>query len=60
MTVLRLGSSGPLVGALHQRLLEAGHSVDRGELETEVYGISTERAVRVLQASPDPLCGTRT
>jgi peptidoglycan hydrolase-like protein with peptidoglycan-binding domain len=50
MTVLRVGDSGPLVGKLHQDLLEAGEGIEASELTGSVFGQSTYTAVRAFQA----------
>jgi hypothetical protein len=46
---MRLGSFGPLVGKLHQALIESGATVAADELDLEVYGTSTDTAVRAFQ-----------
>jgi hypothetical protein len=46
----KLGDSGPQVGDLQQHLIEAGISVDHGELATSTFGASTDGAVRAWQA----------
>lgn len=51
MTTLRLGSLGPTVGDLHQRLIEAGEQVDQDELKRAFFGESTKAAVVDFQQS---------
>jgi len=63
-STLKLGSTGPDVGALHQALIEAGASIDPTELSKVSYGPSTYSAVAAFQAAngltPDGICGPKT
>jgi hypothetical protein len=54
---LRLGARGPEVGVAQQALLEAGLSVDAGELALSEFGASTELAVHAFQAAHVDLQG---
>ncbi len=62
--MLKLGDSGPLVGALQQHLLEQGLHVVQSELNTNTFGAATEAALKTFQASqkliPDGVCGPKT
>lgn len=49
--LLILGSQGPDVGRVHQLLLEAGETIDQGELRQAFYGQETRGAVLDFQAS---------
>lgn len=63
-STLKLGSTGPDVGALHQALIEAGASIDPTELSKVSYGPSTYSAVAAFQAAngltPDGIVGPKT
>lgn len=49
--MLRYGDQGDAVGAIQQRLIEAGLGVDAGELSVHSFGPSTQVAVRAFQSS---------
>ncbi len=48
---LKTGSRGADVGALQQQLVEAGYTIDGGDLALEAFGPSTEEALRAFQAA---------
>src|SRR3954466_12071399 len=48
-TGLRVGESGELVAALHQRLKELGFEVPQAEIDRRFFGPATRQAVRSWQ-----------
>src|SRR3954449_10522047 len=48
-TGLRVGDSGELVAALHQRLKELGFEVPQAEIERRFFGPATRQGVRSWQ-----------
>jgi hypothetical protein len=49
--ILRLGDRGPQVGTVHQFLIEAGETLEAGDLRDGFFGASTRLAVLDFQSS---------
>lgn len=48
---IKLGATGPDVGALQQRLVESGYAITQDELAKQLYGVATITALRAFQAA---------